>query len=371
MAVERHGELARIVRAGLALGLGGLSLAACATAPQRPNLATTTPPGGGNSELHGTDKPYQVGGVWYYPHAEPHYDAVGYASWYGQSFHNKRTADGEIFDQYALSAAHKTLPLPSIVEVTNLDNGRTMRLRLNDRGPFVDGRVLDVSKGAAEQLGFGQQGLARVRVRYLGPAPAFFTPVMYASTDPAVTSTRRVVLDEPIAGREGDMPTVDRKTQHPIASQSLAPLAPVPAQPAAPAADDTSRFVEPSVVLDAGGLAPTATAASTAQPADLTPPPRAVAMARLQEVPPQPAMASSQPITGGFVVQAGAFVSRANAERVAAQLGASAAIRPMDRAGVTLYRVVLAGYPSADAAQEGRARAIAAGFADARIIGAN
>ncbi|WP_419317162.1 septal ring lytic transglycosylase RlpA family protein [Caulobacter sp. ErkDOM-E] len=121
--------------------------------------------------MRGTEKPYQIKGIWYYPQADPDYDVKGIGSWYGEQFHNRRTANGEIFDMDAVSAAHKTLPLPSLVEVTNLDNGRRMVLRVNDRGPFVGDRVIDLSRAAADQLGYRRQGVARVRVRYVGPAP--------------------------------------------------------------------------------------------------------------------------------------------------------------------------------------------------------
>ena len=104
------------------------------------------------------------------PRDQPDYEAVGVASWYGAQFHNRRTADGELFDMDVPSAAHKTLPLPCIVEVTNLENGRKLQVRVNDRGPFVDGRVIDLSREAARQLGFYAKGTARVRVRYIGPA---------------------------------------------------------------------------------------------------------------------------------------------------------------------------------------------------------
>jgi rare lipoprotein A len=115
--------------------------------------------------------PYQVDGRWYVPAEQPDYDEVGTASWYGDAFHAKATANGELFDMTAMTAAHKTLPLPSIVEVTHLGNGRRIRVRVNDRGPFVDGRIIDLSRAAARELGFAGQGLARVRVRYIGPAP--------------------------------------------------------------------------------------------------------------------------------------------------------------------------------------------------------
>jgi rare lipoprotein A len=115
--------------------------------------------------------PYQANGRWYAPAAEPGYTETGHASWYGDEFHGRRTANGEVFDQTALTAAHPTLPIPSLVQVTNLANGKEVIVRVNDRGPFVEGRMIDVSKKAAEVLGFADQGSARVHVRYLGPAP--------------------------------------------------------------------------------------------------------------------------------------------------------------------------------------------------------
>lgn len=119
----------------------------------------------------GTMRPYQIDGVWYYPKAQPDYDRQGLASWYGGAEQHHRTADGEVFDMNIASAAHTTLPLPSLVEVTNLDNGRQIRVRVNDRGPFVRGRIIDLSRQAAKDLGFYGVGMARVRVRYVGPAP--------------------------------------------------------------------------------------------------------------------------------------------------------------------------------------------------------
>jgi rare lipoprotein A len=109
-------------------------------------------------------KPYEVRGVWYYPKVDWEYAESGVASWYGPGFHGERTANGEIYDMNALTAAHTTLPLPSIVRVTNLENGRSVKLRVNDRGPFVDGRIIDTSRRAAQLLGFHGQGTARVRV---------------------------------------------------------------------------------------------------------------------------------------------------------------------------------------------------------------
>ena len=113
--------------------------------------------------------PYKVGGKIYSPADIKNYDEVGYASWYGQELGNNQTASGEKFDSSAISAAHKTLPLPSYVEVTALDTGRTILVRINDRGPFVDDRLIDLSHGAAQQLGIDTQGAAPVRVRRVNP----------------------------------------------------------------------------------------------------------------------------------------------------------------------------------------------------------
>jgi rare lipoprotein A len=118
-------------------------------------------------------RPYTINGVRYVPRVDNAYDETGLASWYGADFHGKRTANGEIYDMNALTAAHKTLPMPSRVRVTNLENGRSLELTVNDRGPFVRGRIIDVSRRAAEALGFRRQGVAEVRVQVLGaPAPA-------------------------------------------------------------------------------------------------------------------------------------------------------------------------------------------------------
>lgn len=115
-------------------------------------------------------KPYQVNGIWYTPAEDPFYDESGIASWYGYPFHGRRTANGEIYDMNALTAAHKTLPMPSYVRVTNLENGRSLILKVNDRGPFVDGRIIDVSRRAAQLLGFQEKGIARTRVEVV-PGP--------------------------------------------------------------------------------------------------------------------------------------------------------------------------------------------------------
>ena len=116
-------------------------------------------------------QPYEIDGIWYEPSVDPFYNETGIASWYGHPFHGQRTANGEIYDMNALTVAHKTLPMPSYVRVTNLENGRSLILKVNDRGPFVHGRIVDVSHRAAQLLGFAEKGTARMHVQAV-PGPA-------------------------------------------------------------------------------------------------------------------------------------------------------------------------------------------------------
>ena len=127
-------------------------------------------------------QPYRINGQWYRPAFVTSYEASGIASWYGESYHGRATANGETYDMYALTAAHPTIQLPSVVEVLNLENGRSLILRVNDRGPFVDDRLIDLSYAAARELGFERQGLAKVKVRYLGLARLDEAPIYPGET---------------------------------------------------------------------------------------------------------------------------------------------------------------------------------------------
>lgn len=126
------------------------------------------PRGGGRYQV---GQPYTVRGKTYVPQHDPNYQASGSASWYGSDFHGRRTANGEIFSANAITAAHPTLPLPSYVRVTNQDNGRSLVVRVNDRGPYVSGRIIDLSYRAASMLGYVNNGSANVSVEYVGQAP--------------------------------------------------------------------------------------------------------------------------------------------------------------------------------------------------------
>jgi rare lipoprotein A len=125
---------------------------------------STDIPASAGSPKYAVGGPYRMKGRWYRPRVYPAYDRVGVASWYGGAFHGRRTASGERFDMNALTAAHPTLPLATVVRVTNLDNGRSVAVRINDRGPFARSRIIDMSRAGARALGFDARGTARVRV---------------------------------------------------------------------------------------------------------------------------------------------------------------------------------------------------------------
>lgn len=172
------GVLKRTARACgfFALPVAALLLGACAETELLFNTAKAVRgrDGGGvaqGSAIYKIGNPYKIEGVWYYPAVDYGYEETGIASWYGQDFHGKSTANGDSYDMNSLTAAHRTLPMPSFVEVTNLENGRTIQVKVNDRGPFARGRIIDLSRRSAQLLGFERQGTAKVRVRIL-PEPS-------------------------------------------------------------------------------------------------------------------------------------------------------------------------------------------------------
>ncbi len=174
------------LRTGLIVAAALSALAACSTAPQEqqskfspkkygvkgsPRVVADgqpVPKGGGRYVV---GKKYKIAGKWYYPELDQDYKKTGLASWYGPTFHGRKTANGEVFDRNSISAAHTTMPLPSYARVTNLSNGRSMIVRVNDRGPFHGNRVIDLSERAATMLGTKQAGVGKVKVEYVGKAP--------------------------------------------------------------------------------------------------------------------------------------------------------------------------------------------------------
>src|SRR5579871_53994 len=166
--------------------------AACTTRPEE--YGVTVPP---NAGVYKVGVPYQAGDTWYYPREQTDYDETGIASWYGPTFYGHTTANGERYDPNGLTAAHRTLPLPVNVRVTNLDNGKSLVVRVNDRGPFTKGRIIDLSERAASLLGYKANGTARVRVTFVsradipsGGVPPAETPPEIASAVPAAPTDK-------------------------------------------------------------------------------------------------------------------------------------------------------------------------------------
>ncbi len=240
----------RIARVGV-LALAGGGLCACASSqPYRPRAslagvfssnpedAGPVPKVVGNYKI---GQPYQLGGRTYFPAHQPNYRSEGIASWYGPDFHGKLTANGELFDMNGLSAAHPTLPMPSYLRVTNLGNGRSVIVRLNDRGPYAKERVVDLSVGAAKALDFYGQGLARVRVEYVGPAPLegsddrmLMATLRYGSPAPAPSQTRVALAKRfvPQAGAARSLALSPRRSSEGSGARSVvrAPIAPADLQ---------------------------------------------------------------------------------------------------------------------------------------------
>jgi rare lipoprotein A len=180
----------------------------------------TVPKGGGRDHV---GRPYRVAGRWYTPRENPNYSAVGAASWYGDAFHGRKTANGEVYDKYAYTAAHPTMPLPSYARVTNLSNGHSIVVRVNDRGPFHGGRIIDLSERVAFALNFKHIGTARVKVDYLQRASTA------GSDDRRLAGTLRT--DGQLASLPGGATPIPG-TQ-PIMVASNTPVAPsAPASPA-------------------------------------------------------------------------------------------------------------------------------------------
>lgn len=172
--------------------------------------------------------PYQIQGVWYYPAEDFDYVETGIASWYGPKFHGKPTANGEVFDMNQVSAAHRTLQMPSVVRVTNLENGRSLVVRVNDRGPFAHGRIIDMSRRGAQLLGFEQQGTARVKVEVMREQSLAMKNAIVNQLD---------VADAPI--KSGSVPKGEVSKQSLSGSQNTQTVMTQPVKPA------VSSFTEP------------------------------------------------------------------------------------------------------------------------------
>jgi rare lipoprotein A len=190
------------------------------------------PKGGGSYRV---GKPYEIRGRTYVPAENPSYRAEGIASWYGPDFHGRLTANGEVYDMHSISAAHTTMPLPSYARVTNLDNGKSIIVRINDRGPYVRDRLIDLSIGTAKALDFYGHGLARVRVEYVGRAP------LEGSDDRMLMATLRDGRPAPAPSR---VMVASAKPFIPNAAESRGP--PLPSERPFAVGRPSTRIAEPA-----------------------------------------------------------------------------------------------------------------------------
>lgn len=256
--------------------------------------------------------PYEVMGQHYTPAYESEYDEIGIASWYGPGFNGARTACGERFDQNALTAAHRTLPLPSMVRVTNLGNGKSIIVRVNDRGPFAHDRIIDLSRAAARKLGI--KGTAKVRVQFLESA-----------TREYVENKRRAVADTSLAKYEPEPP------------------------PKAP---------EPASIPQSNDIFTVADNVPEVEPATVPATP----------MPVTPAMAAKP--SGHFFIQAGLFRVEDNARRLLHELSeyGVSQMKSVSTQEKKLYRVIMGPYQNRNEAKTLLSKLIAIGIPDAKIF---
>ena len=276
-------------------------------------------------------KPYQIAGIWYYPKEDFEYDETGIGSWYGPKFHGRKTANGETYDMNGITAAHRTLPLPSFVRVTNLDNGRTLNVRLNDRGPYAHGRILDLSRRSAQLLGFEKQGTARIRVRILA--------------DESRALAARLKGEAELA-KVGSPITVDSLPKPVVSSQSLP-------------------------VINGGGQQEQASVTPVSAPQPPKPAGRAGGDDQLDSLP-ESGKVTLEPVLQQtrIFIQAGAFSNFDNANRVRARLAAlgNVKISPVLINGIDLFRVRVGPIASVAEADHMLEQVILTGYTEARTI---
>lgn len=306
--------------------LGTLILAGCAGSPSAP--------GGGRGGYYKVGKPYQIKGIWYYPAEDYAYDETGIASWYGPGFHAKMTANGETYDQMDLTAAHKTLPMPSLVRVTNLDNGRSIVVRVNDRGPYVNNRVIDMSQRGAQLLGFDRVGTAKVRVQILADeSRALADAARRGQTPPVMTAQVDKVDTPPPVQAAAPRPSIQvSEAPPPVASPSGIAVAELPPSSTARVpgkTEEDGRFMPAPVVSSVPGKGP-----------------------------------------HRIYIQAGAFSVAENAQKLSGRLGSigTASVTQATVNGRQFYRVRVGPLDDVDRADTVLNQVIQSGLTDAKIV---
>jgi len=295
-----------------------------------------------NVDVAKVGKPYSVKGEWYYPQVDLKYSQTGMASWYGEDFHRKGTANGETFDKYAMTAAHRTLPMPCMARVTNLQNGKSVVVRVNDRGPFAAGRIIDVSHHAAERLGFLNQGIAKVQVDYLPEETALLFP-------------------------PGQNPYEGRRTSYTSIASANQPSSLIPDANATEVARALNAPSEPVQIAD---LSPQSAALQKTAPMQNSPSPFKVGKSFSDNHPANVKFANDKGRKKSYYIQAGSYRQQSKAEAAAEQLGreGKAEIIPAAFNGVQFYRLRLGPLASSKAADQKLDAIVNYGFKDAFVI---
>lgn len=313
----------KILKAG-AFVVALVALGACST--QKSSVST----GGTSGGYYKIGQPYQIKGQWYYPKEDFSYDETGVASWYGADFHQKKTANGEIFNKDELTAAHATLPMPSLARVTNMENGKSLVVRINDRGPFSGARIIDVTERAAQLLGFERQGTAKVRVQVLADESKAIADAMrrYGSPTP-----------EPYQVASADVSSVPAASTGSVTSEPLAPL---------PGQDIASE-----------------------QPLAPLPKTHAEARAMMKTIQPVPEV-RQLPVSAqqDLYVQVGAFIKISNATKLEQKLASFGHVRVanVDVKGIQFYRVQVGPIKDVASADVMLGKIVKAGHREARIV---
>ncbi len=313
--------------------------------------------GGGQYASRGNYKvgaPYKVDGVTYVPQEEFNHVETGVASWYGPGFHGKSTANGETYDQQDHTAAHRTLQMPSVVRVTNLDNGRSTVVRVNDRGPYARSRIIDLSRAAAQDLDIVRNGTAHVRIDQLPNESMAVKQI--ALNNGSTSEEREVVAHAGSYGSYGQPPVMVA-----AAPPAAAPPPPPPPPPPVPAESPSYSRV-PMAGAQSSGPTIASLTSGTVPPGQPLP-------FRTGPSPAPPASVFSG-ASGGFYVQAGAFSTMSNAERQRGMISSygSVEISQGSAGGREVYRVRLGPYTTPDAAGIVADRLKRSGYGDARVV---
>lgn len=350
-----------------------LLLAACSSGPEIPQFETQ---GATLAPKKATSKPYQINGVWYYP--QPHYEYAeeGIASYYGGGdvFHGRPTATGERYDMNGITAAHKTVPLPCIAKVTNLENGRELIVKVNDRGPFISGRIIDVSRRSAQLLGFEGKGLAKVRVVTLVPESLALNGIDSPKVMLAEAPTAPVMM--PVAAPQDPDTLFDALEGGSSESEGKRAPAPValcaaPAPVVLAAAPSASA---PVTIVEAPAVPDTSVVSSPAPPIDSEP----VNIAEMFSSSPaayknqasqQPVKLSS-PLSTGIFVYVGEYETQSKAQAFMRSLEgfAEAPLTVVKNRGPKPYAASFGPLPSMSYANEVLDQLMNAGHLIARIV---